>query len=171
MLVVMAGLVFVTVSSAQTPATQTPATQTPASSDGQVLSLDRVRAGLRQEPSFDKLAQEPTFRTEVEGHVIKLRNYWIDDSTAVATYVHPTMSQAHGEYLNMMGSPVGATGRGAFARVNDPKQVIRVPMMMVDVTWLTTVGRTKASEARKAAQEQQQKERQQRERARRASRE
>jgi hypothetical protein len=136
----MAALVFATASPAQPP----------AGGDGQALALDRVRAGLRQEFYIDKQAQEPTFRTEVTGHVIKLKNYWIDDSTAVATYVHPTLSQAHGEYLNMMGSPVGATGRGSFARVNDPKQVIQVPIVMVDVTWLASIGRTKAREAPKA---------------------
>jgi hypothetical protein len=139
-LVGIAGLVFST----------SPSAQPPAGEDGQTRSLDRVRAGLRQELSVDTKAPEPTFRTEVTGHVIKLKDYWKDDSTAVGAYVHPTMSQAHGEYLNMMGSPVGATGRGPFARVNDPKQVIQVPIVMVDVTWLASIGRAKAREAPKA---------------------
>lgn len=53
------------------------ASSAPASS----TSLDRIRAGVRR-PTF--LAGErgkdatPTFRTEVTGHVIELRNYWSD---------------------------------------------------------------------------------------------
>jgi hypothetical protein len=160
---VLAGMAFVTVMAARTAMAQEKATaqeaaqevKPPAAESGQTLSLDRVRAGLRQELYVDTRTQEPTFRTEVVGHVITLKNYWIDDSTAVGTYVHPTMSQGHGEYLNMLGSPVGATGRGPFARVNDPKQVIQVPMMMVDVTSLMTLGRATARQVRGAARERQ----------------
>lgn len=52
----------------------------PSGSSGSV-SFDRIRAGLQRRTFLagERADSEmPTFRTEVTGHIIKLRNYWSD---------------------------------------------------------------------------------------------
>lgn len=166
---VLAGMAFVTVLATRAVAGDTETTQTPPAGAGPqtpqpaadaggpttTLSLDRVRSGLRQDLYIDTKVQEPTFRTEVTGHVITLRDYWTDDSTAVAGYVRPRIPQGHLDYLNMARSPVGSTGRPPFQRINDPYQVVKVPIFMVDVTPLMTLSQSAARQIRGAVRERQ----------------
>jgi hypothetical protein len=47
----------------------------------EVVSFDRIRAGLQRKPLIagePGTGLTPMFRTEVTGHVIKLRDYWSD---------------------------------------------------------------------------------------------
>jgi hypothetical protein len=130
--------------------TQTPSEQPATESVSGPLALERIRAGLQRESVLSTAPVEgPIFKTEVTGHAITLKDYWLDDSNAVSSRVQWAIPYSHLQFQQMWRNPVGNTGRAPFQSQNPEGPVPPITIVPVDATWLMNAAIAAVKKARK----------------------